>query len=122
MSKHNILTFETNRLIKQKYKHTKKGIWKTLVELCNPSRRRTITVNLSKIARYTVDSKIAVVPGKVLGFGRINMPLTVAALSFSLASSSTWSLSMEILDNKRLDSAFIHYTESVNIVLYRICL
>ena len=83
MSKHNILTFETNRLIKQKYKHTKKGIWKTLVELCNPSRRRTITVNLSKIARYTVDSKIAVVPGKVLGFGRINMPLTVAALSFS---------------------------------------
>ncbi len=83
MSKHNILTFEINRLIKQKYKHTKKEIWKTLLELCNPSRRRRITVNLSKIARYTIDNKIAVVPGKVLGVGSITIPLTVAALSFS---------------------------------------
>ena len=83
MLKHNMLTFETNRLIKQEYKHTKKRIWKTLLELCSSSRRRTITVNLSKIARYTVNSKIALVPGKVLGFGSINIPLTVAALSFS---------------------------------------
>jgi len=46
-------------------------------------RRKRITVNVSRLNRYTEKKEIVVVPGKVLGAGEINHPITVAALSFS---------------------------------------
>ncbi|HIC99331.1 MAG TPA: 50S ribosomal protein L18e, partial [Pyrodictiaceae archaeon] len=45
--------------------------------------RLRVEVNVSKINRYTEANETVVVPGKVLGAGRIDHPVTVAAIAFS---------------------------------------
>lgn len=40
-------------------------------------------MNLSRINRYTKGGETVVVPGKVLGAGRIDHPINVAAFAFS---------------------------------------
>jgi len=58
-------------------------IWAYIAEeLEKPSRRRR-AVNISKINRYTETNDYVVVPGKVLGAGELDHPVTVAAFSFS---------------------------------------
>ncbi len=61
-------------------------IWKTVAELIEKPRRKRIHVNVSRINRYSETNDIVVVPGKVLGAGKITHPVTVAALSFSKAA------------------------------------
>ncbi|RMG31676.1 MAG: 50S ribosomal protein L18e [Methanobacteriota archaeon] len=58
-------------------------IWRTVSKKLQRPRRRKIVVNLSKIARYTKDGEAVVVPGKVLGSGELDRPITVAAVAFS---------------------------------------
>ncbi|KCZ72062.1 ribosomal protein L18E [Candidatus Methanoperedens nitroreducens] len=58
-------------------------IWRDIaLRLERPSRNRP-EVNLSRINRYTKDSDLILVPGKVLGAGELNHQITVAAVSFS---------------------------------------
>ncbi len=58
-------------------------IWRDLaIRLSRPSRIRT-KVNLSRISRHTKENDIVAVPGKVLGTGAIDHPLTIAAFDFS---------------------------------------
>ena len=60
-----------------------KPIWKKVAyELAKPRRSR-VQVNLNKIERFTKDSEVILVPGKVLGSGRLSKKATVAAFSFS---------------------------------------
>jgi len=47
------------------------------------SRRRSIAVNISRLNRYTKDGETVVVPGKVLGAGKMDHPVHVAAFAFS---------------------------------------
>jgi len=47
------------------------------------SRRRSIAVNISRLNRYTKDGETVVVPGKVLGAGKMDHPIHVAAFAFS---------------------------------------
>lgn len=54
-------------------------------ELERPTRSRNI-VNLSKINRYTKKDDFVVVPGKVLGSGILDHPVTIAAFKFSESS------------------------------------
>lgn len=57
--------------------------WRYVAELLlRPTRRRAI-VNLSKINRYARGGEVVVVPGKVLGAGTLDKPVTVAAYTFS---------------------------------------
>jgi len=58
-------------------------VWYRVAELIMRPARKRVEVNLSKINRYTKDNEIIVVPGKVLGSGTLDKPVTVAALSFS---------------------------------------
>ncbi|MEM3586659.1 MAG: 50S ribosomal protein L18e, partial [Candidatus Jordarchaeaceae archaeon] len=59
------------------------NIWKRVSEeLRRPSRCR-VSVNLSRINRYTVDNDTVLVPGKVLGSGELKHKVCIAALSFS---------------------------------------
>ena len=51
-------------------------------ELERPRRNRRV-VNLSRINRYTKPNDVVVVPGKVLGMGTLDHPVTVAAFAFS---------------------------------------
>jgi large subunit ribosomal protein L18e len=58
-------------------------IWREIAEILSKPRRQQAEVNVSKIERNLKDGEVAVVPGKVLGTGRIERALKVAALAFS---------------------------------------
>ncbi|MCD6514209.1 MAG: 50S ribosomal protein L18e [Candidatus Asgardarchaeia archaeon] len=58
-------------------------IWRTVSKILLRPRRIRPEVNISKINRYTKKGDIVLVPGKVLGSGELDHPVTVAALSFS---------------------------------------
>jgi len=74
---------ELIRFLKKQSKENKVNIWRDIAErLAKPSRNR-ITVNVSRLNRYTQKNEIVAVPGKVLGAGEINHPITVAAFAFS---------------------------------------
>ncbi|MEM2104849.1 MAG: 50S ribosomal protein L18e [Candidatus Bathyarchaeia archaeon] len=71
------------RLLKKQSKESNAAIWKKIAETLAKPRRKRVAVNLSRINRYTKKSDVVVVPGKVLGNGVINHPITVAAFDFS---------------------------------------
>lgn len=83
MKKTNLVLRE---LIETLHKYAKKynaNIWACIAEeLERPSRKRRV-VNVSRINRYTKPNECVVVPGKVLGAGKLEHPVTVAAFSFS---------------------------------------
>jgi len=58
-------------------------IWKDIAERLAKPKRLYAEVNVSKIQRYAKEGETIIVPGKVLGRGKITKPVTVAALSFS---------------------------------------
>jgi large subunit ribosomal protein L18e len=58
-------------------------VWRSLAKSLSSSNRRRVVVNISRLNRYTKESEIVAVPGKVLGSGKINHPIKVAAFSFS---------------------------------------
>lgn len=58
-------------------------VWKDMAKrLANP-RKNYAEVNVSKIEKYAENGDTVLVPGKVLGSGKILKPVNVAALSFS---------------------------------------
>ncbi|MEM0021180.1 MAG: 50S ribosomal protein L18e [Fervidicoccaceae archaeon] len=62
---------------------TGQSLWERVAELLSSPRRRRIAVNLSKINRYSSSGEVIIVPGKVLGAGKIEKKITVIAESFS---------------------------------------
>ncbi len=81
-----IFVRRTIRLLRSKARKENAPIWRYVAELLDRPRRLRIEVNVSKINRYTRPGEVVVVPGKVLGAGSIDHPVTVAALSFSKAA------------------------------------
>ena len=71
------------RVLRKKARESEAKIWRVVADYLSRSRRRRITVNLSKLNRHTQKSETVVVPGKVLGVGQINHPLNIAAFAFS---------------------------------------
>lgn len=58
-------------------------VWKEVADRLAKARRKRISVNVSRLNRYADDQETVVIPGKVLGAGRVDNPITVAAFSFS---------------------------------------
>ncbi|WP_297500416.1 50S ribosomal protein L18e [Thermococcus sp.] len=58
-------------------------IWKDLAWRLERPRRQRAEVNISKINRHTKEGDTVVVPGSVLGAGKIEHKVTVAAWKFS---------------------------------------
>ncbi len=79
----NILIRRTIRMLRKYARMYKAPIWRYVAELLERPRRLRIVVNVSKINRYTEQGDTVVVPGKVLGAGNIDHPVTVAAIGFS---------------------------------------
>lgn len=74
------------RLIKKLRKVDKSSeskIWGDLAERLSRSNRKRTEVNISQINRHTNEGDVVVVPGKVLGSGRLNHSLSIAAFEFS---------------------------------------
>ncbi len=79
----NIVLRMTIRRLKSTANKYKAPIWRYVAEFLERPRRLRIEVNVSKISRYTSAGDVVVVPGKVLGAGSIDHPVTVAAIAFS---------------------------------------
>jgi large subunit ribosomal protein L18e len=71
------------RFLKRQSRENEANIWRDVAEKLSKPRRKSITVNLSRLNRYTQKNETVVVPGKVLGSGKIDHPITVAAFAFS---------------------------------------
>jgi len=71
------------RLLRKKSRENEAKIWRDLAHRLSNSRRRRTTVNVSRLNRYTQKRETVVVPGKVLGAGKIDHPVSVAAFAFS---------------------------------------
>lgn len=59
------------------------AIWKDIAKRLQKPNRRTAEVNLSNINRFTDESDIVIVPGKVLSNGDLENKVNIAALNFS---------------------------------------
>ncbi len=77
---------QTKELIQRAHKSMKTDkatFWRAVLKRVSRPRSRKINVNLSRISQYGKGDKIIVVPGKVLGSGRVEKKLRIAALCFS---------------------------------------
>ena len=73
----------TVRLLRRKSKEMGTAVWIDLAEKLSRAKHRRTCVNISQINRCSKDDETIAVPGKVLGSGRIDHPVHVAAFSFS---------------------------------------
>ncbi len=71
------------RTLRTQSRETGVGIWRNVAERLSSSRKRRVTVNVSRLNRYTKRGEVVVVPGKVLGSGRIDHSINIAAFAFS---------------------------------------
>jgi large subunit ribosomal protein L18e len=71
------------RYLYKAYKTYGAPIWRAVAEKLNVRRREMVKVNLMKINKLTKENDQIVVPGKVLGFGFLDHPVIIAAVSFS---------------------------------------
>jgi large subunit ribosomal protein L18e len=80
-------------------------VWKEVARRLEAPSSNYAKVNLSHLNRHTNSGDIVIIPGKVLGAGSIDHPISVSALNFSanarlklLAASGTVMTIDEILD------------------------
>ncbi|MBU0585968.1 50S ribosomal protein L18e [Candidatus Micrarchaeota archaeon] len=96
---------DLNDLI-ERLRKEKKRIWKRTAELLSRPNRRRVEVNVSKIESYGLDGTTILIPGKVLGSGKMSKKLTIAAFSFSegakkaIAESGSKIIGIEELANQ----------------------
>ena len=77
---------ELIKLIRSLKTYSKKNnsrIWQDIAKYLSKPRQLRASVNISQLNRHIKKGKTAVVPGKVLGAGILDHPVTVAALSYS---------------------------------------
>ena len=72
----------TRKLIRTLYK-TKKGIWRRVSELLSKPSRNRPEINLYRLNKLTKENDIVVVPGKILGAGTLDHPITISSLMVS---------------------------------------
>jgi large subunit ribosomal protein L18e len=70
-------------LLRKKAKENDAPIWRDVADRLSSSRRRRVAVNLSRLNRHAKSEETLVVPGKILGAGKLEHPLIVAAFAFS---------------------------------------
>ncbi len=89
MARRRLKNVELGQLVKFLRKKTRENnapIWRAIAEMLSKPRRLVPEVNISRIQRYTREGDIVAVPGKVLGAGKIEHAVTVAAYKFSASA------------------------------------
>jgi len=71
------------RDLKKKSAESQTELWLSLADRLSTSKRSRIAVNVSRLNRYSKKGETIAVPGKVLGAGKADHPMTVAAFAFS---------------------------------------
>lgn len=81
--KTNIILRQLIRTLRKYSRQYNAPIWRAVAEELEKPRSRRRAVNISRINRHTSPGDVVVVPGKVLGMGVLDHPVTVAAFAFS---------------------------------------
>jgi len=76
------------RSLKRRHGETGAPVWRDVATRLLRTRRQRITVNLSRLNRYTKAGDTVIVPGKVLGLGKLDHSVHVAAFAFSEQAQS----------------------------------
>jgi large subunit ribosomal protein L18e len=71
------------RKLDEKGRQENVPLWSSLAKKLNRPRRKAYEVNLFRIDKHSDGKGTVVVPGYVLGSGKITKPVSVAALKFS---------------------------------------
>ena len=79
----NMQLMETIQALEKASEETGRAVWGALAEELDRSKRRRISVNLSRINRHSEEGDLVAVPGKVLAAGSLSKAVKVAAFSFS---------------------------------------
>lgn len=64
----------------------KSALWRDLAKRLEKSNKNWAEVNISHITRYAKKNETIVIPGKLLGAGYIDIPITVAAFQSSVSA------------------------------------
>jgi large subunit ribosomal protein L18e len=86
LNKTNPKTIELINYFKEKSYTEKAAIWNDFAKRLSRPTRRKAQVNISKINRHSKNEEVVLVPGKVLGNGKLDHKVSVGALSFSRAA------------------------------------
>ena len=76
------------RTLRKKSRENEARIWRDIADRLARSRQRRTPVNVSRLRRHTERGETVAVPGKVLGSGKIDHPVKVAAFAFSKQAES----------------------------------
>ncbi|MBC7100467.1 50S ribosomal protein L18e [Methanothermobacter tenebrarum] len=71
------------RTLKRKSSQENVAIWKDIAKRLEKPTRQMAEVNISRINRHTTENDTIIVPGKVLGTGRLDHKVKIAAWKFS---------------------------------------
>ena len=71
------------RTLKKESREKQAPVWLDVAEYLAKTRSQRISVNMSRVNRYTKRSDIVVIPGKLLGSGSLNHAVTVASFGVS---------------------------------------
>ncbi|RDD52243.1 50S ribosomal protein L18e [Nanoarchaeota archaeon NZ13-N] len=79
----NVYLRKLSHILKKSGKESGARIWIYTSDLLSKPTRERVEVNVGKINRLAKDGDIVLVPGKVLGGGKINKKIVIAAWKFS---------------------------------------
>ena len=91
-------------------------VWGDVAERLEKPRRTHAEVNLGRIERYAREDETVVVPGKVLGSGRLRKQVTVAAVDFSGTAETKID---QVGETVRLEQALEDNPEGANVRVIR---
>jgi len=83
MTKTNPVLRDTIASLEEAGRKNDAAVYKDAAEALQKANRKQAEVNLSKIQRHADDGDTVLVPGKVLGSGRLDKDVTVAAFQFT---------------------------------------
>lgn len=74
---------EALEMLGKEFKEKNKPFWSNIIELISRSSSRRPVVNVGKISQLTKENDVVLIPGKILGDGLVDHPITVGALFMS---------------------------------------
>jgi large subunit ribosomal protein L18e len=80
----NKVLFDTIRDLKKLSTKTNVALWRSVAKILSKSGSNKSEVNVSKINKYSNNKETVIIPGKVLGDGKISKNINVIGFSASL--------------------------------------
>ncbi|UCH02152.1 MAG: 50S ribosomal protein L18e [Candidatus Bathyarchaeota archaeon] len=79
----NLQLIKTIRTLRKTSNDTGAKIWDAIADKLEKPKHRRVSVNISRINRHSIGGETIIIPGKVLGTGKLEHELSIAAFTFS---------------------------------------